>query len=115
MSYFTDDLDRIDAAVFSGDALESEDNRKALETMAQSWLRAVKDRDMQLAMASNCPHCNQPVLFAHIPDAVMIDAMADGIRIRTGPYHGECGKIVAQRGSCIDRDASAPAMPTQRG
>lgn len=45
----------------------------------------------------------------------MILRNVTGIVRSLDPYHGECGKIVAQRGSCIDRDASAPAMPTQRG
>lgn len=48
-------------------------------------------------LAPNCPHCKQPVLFAHSREAVMIQRNVTGIVESFGPYHGECGKIVAQR------------------
>ena len=45
MSWFNDDLDRVDAAVFSSDALESVDNRKELKTMCERWLRAIAKQE----------------------------------------------------------------------
>ena len=53
MSNFADDLDRIDASVFSGDALESFDNRKELRAMCERWLRALNEREKP-----RCPLCN---------------------------------------------------------
>lgn len=41
VSKFTDDLDAIDASVFSGDVLENLDDRKELKDYAERWLRAI--------------------------------------------------------------------------
>lgn len=68
MSWFNDDLDRIDAHVFSGDTLESLDNRKELKTMCELWLRAIAEREnridpaysgVNLPLAPTYPHCLQ--------------------------------------------------------
>lgn len=107
MTWFNDDLDRIDASVFSGDVLESEDNRKELEAMCNRWRRALAEREMQLAIAPDCPHCNQPVLYEHVPTAVMVDTVDNGFKMRSGPYHAECGKILTLR--------TVAATPAQSG
>lgn len=44
MNYFIDALDAIDAAVFSGDALESPENRDMFEEFMNSWQRAIAER-----------------------------------------------------------------------
>lgn len=59
MSWFNDDLDRIDAAVFSGDALESFDNRKELKAMCERWLRAVAEREVQRCDSCGYQHGHQ--------------------------------------------------------
>ena len=43
---FTNDLDGVDAWVFSSDALESSDNRKALAHHLKRWIRALHGRDL---------------------------------------------------------------------
>lgn len=59
MSWFNDDLDRIDAAVFSSDALESFDNRRELKAMCERWLRAVAERETlcKHGAGSDCTLC----------------------------------------------------------
>lgn len=140
MSRFNDDLDRIDASVFSGDALHEPSNRDALREMCNRWIRTLDEYEVdrcdlcnykhghQIGCANNpvdialiepiCPHCNQPVKQAHSAQAVLIEAAANGFRTRTGPYHGECGKIVAHRAIAapiVTRQCDYPECTAQCG
>ena len=42
-NYLDDDFETIDAAVFSGDFLEDEDNRENLREYCERWLRAINN------------------------------------------------------------------------
>lgn len=46
IDHFGHSLDTLDAEVFSGDALESSDNRKALAYHLKRWIRALHGRDL---------------------------------------------------------------------
>ena len=46
IDHFGHSLDTLDAEVFSGDALESSDNRKALAYHLKRWIRALHTRDL---------------------------------------------------------------------
>ena len=46
IDHFGHSLDTLDAEVFSGDALESSDNRKALAYHLKRWMRALHARDL---------------------------------------------------------------------
>ena len=44
-SFLEHDCESIDAAVFSGDCLESADTRAQLREYAERWLRAIAERE----------------------------------------------------------------------
>lgn len=60
MSWFNDDLDRIDAAVFNSDALESVDNRKELKAMCERWLRAINGHEVASALGTTPAELMKP-------------------------------------------------------
>ena len=50
---FLQKLDEVDAAVFSGDALEAFSNRKILREHCERWLRALDERRTTLIIESD--------------------------------------------------------------
>lgn len=124
MSHFSRSLDEVDAAVFSSDALESLDNRKELKAMCERWLRAIESHELSLKGDMSLEHRDDQ---AWDHEAEQLTAAALGTNQGVINPHATsvddiffepCCKCknpprCAQRGSCIDRDASAPAMPNQ--
>ena len=48
MDFMEQECDALDASVFSGDSLESLDNRKSLRAFCERWIRALDAREAEI-------------------------------------------------------------------